>query len=93
MKSTLQTSPLPLPLLPLVTRLNSQLALLTQPRHLDSISRRLKLLLSDLDRVSAAQQHRRQTMQNAGSGVSPIPEHLLPFFLASVLPYLRFPIS
>ncbi|EKM80846.1 hypothetical protein AGABI1DRAFT_112577 [Agaricus bisporus var. burnettii JB137-S8] len=73
-----ETSPLPLPLLPLVTRLNSQLALLTQPRHLDSISRRLKLLLSDLDRVSAAQQHRRQTMQNAGSGVSPIPEHLLP---------------
>lgn len=62
----------------MVTRLNSQLALLTQPRHLDSISRRLKLLLSDLDRVTAAQQHRRQAMQHAGSSVSPVPEHLLP---------------
>lgn len=70
-----QTSPLPPPLLPLITRLNSQLALLTQPRHLDSISRRLKLLLSDLDRASAAQQHRRQTLQPTGP---PIPEHLLP---------------
>lgn len=47
-------SPLPPPLLPLLTRLNTQLTLLTQPRHIDSISRRLKLLLSDLDRVSAA---------------------------------------
>lgn len=49
-----QMSPLPPPLLPLLTRLNTQLTLLTQPRHIDSISRRLKLLLSDLDRVSAA---------------------------------------
>lgn len=49
-----ESSPLPAPLLPLITRLNSQLTLLTQPRHIDSISRRLKLLLSDLERVSAA---------------------------------------
>ncbi|TCD61972.1 hypothetical protein EIP91_007658 [Steccherinum ochraceum] len=49
-----EMSPLPPPLLPLLTRLNTQLTLLTQPRHIDSISRRLKLLLSDLDRVSAA---------------------------------------
>ncbi|KAH9978719.1 hypothetical protein BGW80DRAFT_1280590 [Lactifluus volemus] len=49
------------PLLPLLTRLNTQLTVLAQPRHLDNISRRLKLLLSDLDRLAAAkqQQHRR----------------------------------
>ncbi|KAJ7925158.1 hypothetical protein B0H13DRAFT_2229654 [Mycena leptocephala] len=35
------SSPLPQPVLPLVTRLNAQLTLLTQPRHIDSISRRL----------------------------------------------------
>ncbi|KDQ57732.1 hypothetical protein JAAARDRAFT_47592 [Jaapia argillacea MUCL 33604] len=49
-----EASPIPPPLLPMLTRLNSQLTLLTQPRHIDSISRRLKLLLSDLDRVSAS---------------------------------------
>jgi nuclear migration protein JNM1 len=52
---------MPTPLLPLLTRLNTQLTVLAQPRHLDNISRRLKLLLSDLDRLAAAkqQQHRR----------------------------------
>ncbi|THU87714.1 hypothetical protein K435DRAFT_867038 [Dendrothele bispora CBS 962.96] len=55
-----ETSPLPPPLLTLITRVNSQLAVLTQPRHLDGISRRLKMLLSDLDRASAQQAQRRQ---------------------------------
>ncbi|KAJ2913253.1 hypothetical protein MD484_g7181, partial [Candolleomyces efflorescens] len=61
----------------MVTKLNSQLALLTQPRHLDSISRRLKLLLSDLDRASVAQQqHRRQGSQgNAGDSDSAAAAH------------------
>lgn len=36
-----------------MTRLNTQLTLLAQPRHIDNISRRLKLLLTDLDRLSA----------------------------------------
>lgn len=54
----------------MLTRLNSQLTLLTQPRHIDSISRRLKLLLSDLDRASVANaQHaasqRRQAHQTS----------------------------
>lgn len=49
----MQSTPLPPPLLPLLTRLNTQLTLLAQPRHIDNISRRLKLLLSDLDRLSA----------------------------------------
>ncbi|KAF5351811.1 hypothetical protein D9756_007394 [Leucocoprinus leucothites] len=84
-----ETSPLPPPLLPLITRLNSQLALLTQPRHIDSISRRLKLLLSDLDRASAAQQHRRHTSQQT-SLITPIPENLLPILsrLGPALPQI-----
>lgn len=77
MLNYIQSSPLPPPLLPMVTKLNSQLALLTQPRHLDSISRRLKLLLSDLDRASVAQQqHRRQSSQgNAGDSDSTAATH------------------
>ena len=61
-----QLSPLPPPLLPQITRLHSQLTLLTQPRHIDSISRRLKLLLSDLDRASATQ-HRKPAHNNSSN--------------------------
>jgi len=52
----------------LINRLNNQLTILTQPRHIDSISRRLKLLLSELDRASAAQHqaHRRHPSQSNG---------------------------
>ncbi|KAG8884454.1 hypothetical protein FRB97_004228 [Tulasnella sp. 331] len=45
-----ESSPLPPPLLPQINRLSNQITLLTQPRHIDSISRRLKLLLADLER-------------------------------------------
>lgn len=74
--------------MPLITRLNSQLSLLTQPRHLDSISRRLKLLLSDLDRASTGQQHRRYPSHAAA--VSSIPEHLIPILsrLGPTLPQI-----
>ncbi|KAG6857283.1 hypothetical protein H0H87_007117 [Tephrocybe sp. NHM501043] len=66
-----ESTPLPPPLLPLITRLNSQLTLLSQPRHLDSVTRRLKLLLTDLDRVSASQknqprQHHAATPSTSG---------------------------
>lgn len=37
-----------------MNRLDNLLSLLTQPRHLDAISRRIKLLLVDLDRAAAA---------------------------------------
>lgn len=47
-----ESAPLPPPLLPMLTRLGAQLTILTQPRTIDSISRRLKLLLTDLDRVA-----------------------------------------
>ncbi|KAI0082026.1 hypothetical protein K474DRAFT_1655955 [Panus rudis PR-1116 ss-1] len=65
-----ETSPLPPPLLPLLTRLNNQLTLLTQPRHIDSTSRRLKLLLADLDRVSTANakhDHQGSSAQRRGT--------------------------
>ncbi|EMD37799.1 hypothetical protein CERSUDRAFT_114457 [Gelatoporia subvermispora B] len=70
-----ELSPLPPPLLPLLTKLNNQLAVLTQPRHIDSISRRLKLVIADLERVSNAnaQQHnsqRRQSGHPSGLGSS-----------------------
>ncbi len=57
---------------------------------MDSISRRLKLLLSDLDRASTGQQHRRYPSHPAGSTVSPILEHLLPILsrLSPALPQI-----
>ncbi|KAF8160980.1 Dynamitin-domain-containing protein [Crassisporium funariophilum] len=89
-----EVSPLPSPLLPLITRLHSQLALLTQPRHVDSISRRLKLLLSDLERASASQHqtHRRHPSQPNASMLqsSALQEQLLPLLsrLAPLLPHI-----
>lgn len=65
-------SPLPPPLLPMLTRLNTQLTVLTQPRHIDNISRRLKLLLSDLDRLSSSnQQHQAANQRNRGPSFHP----------------------
>ncbi|BGP16372.1 hypothetical protein JCM10213_004915 [Rhodosporidiobolus nylandii] len=46
-----ETHPIPPPLLQTLTRLDHLLTLLTQPRHLDSISRRVKVLVSDLERI------------------------------------------
>ncbi|KAJ6558603.1 Dynamitin-domain-containing protein [Mycena vulgaris] len=87
-----ESSPLPPPLLPLVTRLNAQLTLLTQPRHIDSISRRLKLLLSDLDRASASQHHshRRHPSQSNGAPASQIQDQIMPLLsrLGPSLPHI-----
>ncbi|OSD01342.1 hypothetical protein PYCCODRAFT_1369725 [Trametes coccinea BRFM310] len=60
-------SPLPPPLLPLLTRLNAQLTLLTQPRHIDSISRRIKLLNAELERTSSANNQAHSASQRRGS--------------------------
>ncbi|TNY19460.1 hypothetical protein DMC30DRAFT_400378 [Rhodotorula diobovata] len=46
-----ELSPHPPPLLPTLSRLEHLVVLLSQPRHLDSISRRVKLLVSDLERI------------------------------------------
>ncbi|KAG7085584.1 hypothetical protein E1B28_003137 [Marasmius oreades] len=69
-----ETSPLPPPLLPQISRLSAQLGVLTQPRHIDSISRRLKLLLSELERTS---QHRRHGSQSNVTATS-LQEQILP---------------
>ncbi|KAF7376038.1 hypothetical protein MSAN_00018600 [Mycena sanguinolenta] len=86
-----ESSPLPTPLLPLVIRLQAQLTLLTQPRHIDSISRRLKLLLSDLDRAAASQHsHRRHPSQSNGAPSSQIQEQVIPLLsrLGPSLPHI-----
>lgn len=91
---TFQSSPMPQPLLPLLTRLSTQLNVLTQPRHLDNISRRLKLLLTDLDRLSASSKHQRQISTNdpssAASAPSAIQEQLAPLLtrLVPMLPHI-----
>ncbi|KAG0149928.1 hypothetical protein CROQUDRAFT_88480 [Cronartium quercuum f. sp. fusiforme G11] len=45
---------LPPPLLVTLSKLEHQLSLLTQPRHLDSVSRRVKVIVTDLERVHEA---------------------------------------
>ncbi|KDQ21811.1 hypothetical protein BOTBODRAFT_26222 [Botryobasidium botryosum FD-172 SS1] len=68
-----ESSPLPQPLLPHITRLSSLLTLLTQPRHIDSISRRLKLLLTDLERYSASTTRRSQPGQPPSTTTTALP--------------------
>ncbi|KAI0656684.1 hypothetical protein C8Q70DRAFT_921263 [Cubamyces menziesii] len=68
-----ELSPLPPPLLPLLTRLNAQLALLTQPRHIDSISRRIKLLNAELERTSSTSNQAHNASQRRGTHHPPGP--------------------
>ena len=78
----------------MLMRLNNQLTLLTQPRHIDSVSRRLKLLLSDLERVSASQiQKRQQAVNGQANGLTvltPAQDAVLPLLsrLAPSLPHI-----
>ncbi|KAI6098967.1 Dynamitin-domain-containing protein [Pisolithus croceorrhizus] len=88
-----ETTPLTPPLLPMLMRLNNQLTLLTQPRHIDSVSRRLKLLLSDLERASTNQAQKRQnnmSQQDSQSGSTPAQDVVLPLLsrLAPSLPHI-----
>ncbi|TIC53372.1 hypothetical protein E3Q05_02452 [Wallemia mellicola] len=46
------TERFPVPLVNTIQKLEQQMSLLTQPRHLDAISRRLKLLNSELEKVN-----------------------------------------
>ncbi|KAI0793983.1 hypothetical protein C8Q74DRAFT_1314911 [Fomes fomentarius] len=74
-----ELSPLPPPLLPLLTRLNAQLTLLTQPRHIDSISRRIKLLNSEFERTSSssgAQAHHANQRRGAHHAATPASPHV-----------------
>jgi len=58
------------PLLPSLAKTDHLLSLLTQPRHLDAISRRVKLLLVDLDRAATA----RRTVPGQTPNLSSSPE-------------------
>ncbi|KAF8335839.1 uncharacterized protein EI90DRAFT_3152840 [Cantharellus anzutake] len=66
-----ESSPLPQPLLPHIARLSNVLTLLTQPRHIDSISRRLKLLQTDLERYSSSSAKRQANGTPAGQTTGP----------------------
>jgi nuclear migration protein JNM1 len=55
-----------------VHKLNTQLTVLAQPRHLDAISRRLKLLLTDLDRLSNT--HAKEGKVRQGQDARDTPE-------------------
>lgn len=57
------------PLLPTLTRLEQLATLLTQPRHIDAISKRVKVLVSELDRV---QETRRKLGTTDGDSTDPI---------------------
>lgn len=56
---------LPRPILPSLARIEHLLTLLTQPRHLDGISRRIKVLVSELERVHET---RKKLMMSEGEG-------------------------
>ncbi|TKY89117.1 hypothetical protein EX895_001648 [Sporisorium graminicola] len=46
-----ESKPVPRPVLSTLSRLEHQLSILSQPRHLDAISRRVKVLVTEMDRV------------------------------------------
>ncbi|ORX34148.1 hypothetical protein BD324DRAFT_636853 [Kockovaella imperatae] len=60
------------PLLTTLQKLDHLLILLTQPRHLDAISRRVKLLLVDLDRAAAASRRQPLGSQSPEKGASSV---------------------
>lgn len=61
-----ETQSLPRPLLPTVARLEHLATLITQPRHIDAVSKRIKLLVAELDRVYEAR--RKLSTLPTGSG-------------------------
>ena len=89
---------LPAPLLPTLTKLAAQLAVLTQPRHLDSISRRLKSLLLEMERLPSSHNqtaNKKQPTTGGAQATSPpvppgIQEQLLPLLtrLAPNMPHI-----
>lgn len=71
-----ETRQLPVSITDSLTRLDHLLTILTQPRHLDSISRRVKLLLVDLDRATASS--RRVGLATASDKPATTPTGLSP---------------
>ena len=66
------------------------MTILSQPRHIDAISRRLKLLLSDLERVSAAQAKAHQRNGSTAPPIHSVQDQLLPIItrLTPLLPHI-----
>lgn len=63
-----ETQTLPRPLLPTVARLEHMAALLSQPRHIDAVSKRIKLLVAELDRVYEARRKLSTLPTSSGAG-------------------------
>ncbi|SNX86263.1 uncharacterized protein MEPE_04972 [Melanopsichium pennsylvanicum] len=63
-----ESKPVPRPVLPSLSRLEHQISLLSQPRHLDAISRRVKVLVTEMDRVHDV---RRKLTTDPSSFVDP----------------------
>ncbi|WVQ65215.1 uncharacterized protein L199_003388 [Kwoniella botswanensis] len=59
------------PLIPTLTKHSHLLSLLTQPRQLDAISRRIKLLLVDLDRAASSSNKRNTTTNLSADSEKP----------------------
>lgn len=64
-----ESKPVPRPVLSTLSRLEHQLSVLTQPRHLDAISRRVKVLVTEMDRVHEVR--RRLTTEPTTSSSDP----------------------
>ena len=56
-----------------MTRLHAQLTLLTQPRHIDSISRRIKLLNAEFERTNSSNSQAHHGTQRRGTHHAPGP--------------------
>ncbi|UZJ51012.1 hypothetical protein CBS101457_000332 [Exobasidium rhododendri] len=67
-----ETKALPRPLLPALARIEHLLTLLTHPRHLDGISRRIKVLVSELERLHEARRklNINQTITNGDAAAA-----------------------
>ncbi|WWC60594.1 uncharacterized protein I303_103168 [Kwoniella dejecticola CBS 10117] len=59
------------PIIPILSKHSHLLSLLTQPRQLDAISRRIKLLLVDLDRAATASKRSPAIPQGVSDGSKP----------------------
>lgn len=67
-----ESKPVSRPVLPTLSRLEHQLSLLSQPRHLDAISRRVKVLVTEMDRVHDVRRKLGTTTTAGGDTLSAI---------------------
>lgn len=65
------SNPPPRPILSTLSRLEHQLSLLSQPRHLDAISRRVKVLVTEMDRVHETRRRLTEAPPTSDSSSTP----------------------